>query len=345
MTRRQSRLTGLRRALALVLGLAAVLRPTAPVGAASTYALNLYVSKAFLYQDPYGNACTAASTMIMLNTIAYRHAGGPGFTWTPYRVKNNTANRSDKRDMTSILWFARAHDTLTALGSGSDAHGWRNALNDYGWGLPAMTDPAQNVYRDLEFSSFDAAVHGAVRAIARYGMPVGIVGWAGRHAQVMTGYVVDGEDPATSDAFTIRFVYISDPLKADGLVNARISYTTLKTGVTRVRFQRYRETDSPYDDPYTPGWLRSSVRSSTGPSEWYWRYVIVAPIRGWLPVSEPPPDPGPTPTESPTPPPDPSLAPEPTPTATPTPDPGASEEPTPSTEPSPSTDPQASAAN
>jgi hypothetical protein len=332
MSRSHRRFAGLRRTLALVLGLVAVLGPTAPAHAAPTFAVNLYTSKAFLYQDPYSNACTAASTMIMLNTVAYRHAGGAGFRWTPYRVKNNTANSADKRDMTSILWFARAHDTLSPRGSGSDAHGWRNALNYYGWGLAAMVDPAKNVYRDIEYISFDAAVHDAVRAIARYRMPVGIVSWAGRHAEVMTGYVVDGEDPATSDAFTVRDVYLSDPLHKDGFVNAKISYASLKAGTLRIRFQRYREADSPYDDPYAPGFLRSSVLASRGRSEWYARWVIVAPIRSGLPNDEPPPPPDPTPTPPPT------ADPTPTPTPEPTVQPTPTATPAPTVTPSPSVD-------
>jgi hypothetical protein len=304
MAARRRRRAGLRRTLTIVLGLLAFVAQVAsgPVRAAGTWTMNLYVPKAFLYQDPYGSACTAAASMIMLNTIAYRATGGPGFRWTPYRIKNNLVDTRDPRDMVSILYFERRHDTLSSLGSGSDPHGWRNALNLYGWGSAAMTDPAQNVYQDLEFDTYEAAVHAAIRAIAIYRMPVGIATWAGRHAQVMTGYVVDGEDPAISDAFTVQSVYISDPLRADGYVNAKITNMIFRAGSLRIRFRRYRETDSPYDDGYQPGWLRSSVSLTKGPSEWYGRWVIIAPIRAGLPV-EPPPSPTPSPT------PDPSASP------------------------------------
>lgn len=317
----------------LVIGLLALFAQTAPTPAyaAQSWTKNLYYWKAFLYQDPYPTACTAASTMIMLNTIAYRHTGGNGFRWTPYRVKNNTSNRSDLRDLTSILWFARAHDTLSAFGGGSDAHGWRNALNYYGWGGTAMTNPAKNVYEDLELTSYDAAVHAAVRAIARFDMPVGILTWAGRHAQVMTGYVVDGEDPAVSDAFTVRYVYLTDPLMSDHIVNLKVSNASFKAGTLRLRFQAYRETDSPYDDPYKGGWKRSAVSPTRGPSEWYHRWVIVAPLRDGLPSGNPDPTPTPTPpptaTPPPTPDPTPTATPDPTPEVTPTPAPTASESP------------------
>ena len=300
MAARQRRPAGLRRTLAIVFGLVALVAQVAsgPVRGAETWTTNLYAAKAFLYQDPYGSACTAAATMIMLNTIAYRATGGPGFRWTPYRVKNNLVDKKDPRDMISILYFERGHDTLSSTGSGSDPHGWRNALNLYGWGSAAMTDPAKNVYQDLEFTTFEAAVHAAVRSIAIYGMPVGIPTWAGRHAQVMTGYVVDGENPATSDAFTVRYVYISDPLVADGYVNAKISYMGFHSGNIRVRFRRYLETDSPYDDGYQLGWRRSSVAPTRGPSEWYGQWVIIAPIQAGVPA-DPPPSPSPDPSAPP----------------------------------------------
>ena len=69
-----------RRALALVVGLIALFAQSAPgpVAAAQTWTTNLYDSRAFLYQDPYGTACVAASTMIMLNTVAYRRTGRRG---------------------------------------------------------------------------------------------------------------------------------------------------------------------------------------------------------------------------------------------------------------------------
>ncbi len=266
--------------------------------AASTWSKNLFVAKAFLYQDPYSNACTAAAAMMMLNTIAYRGSGGDGFVWQPNRVKldPDPANRTD---MLSILAFARAHDTLRAASRGSDPHGWRNALNAYGWGEEAMTDPALRVYDDREYRTFNGAVRAAVKSIARRSMPVGILGWAGGHAQVMTGYVVTGADPRVSNDFTVRAVFLSDPLHANGTVNRRISIDGFRSGRLRTRFQAYRETDSPYDDPWTAGTLRSSVAPSRGPSEWYHRWVIIRPIEiglsGGDPTGEPTPPPDPTP--------------------------------------------------
>ena len=100
--------------LAALVALAAIV--PAPATGATTWSRNLWVSSAFLYQDPYYTACTAASAMFMLNTIAYRDTGGNGFGWTPYRVKSNKANTADYRDMTSILAFSRGTTPSAHLG-------------------------------------------------------------------------------------------------------------------------------------------------------------------------------------------------------------------------------------
>jgi hypothetical protein len=345
------RLGRLRPALSLASALLLLvgLLPTA-VNGATVWRYNLFRSSGFLYQDPYYTACTAAAAMMMLNFIDLADTGGDGFKWRLFRTKNASDPRVT-RDMTSILSFERSHDTLAVGSRGSDAHGWRNALNYYGWGSAAMIDPARRVYDDRAYSSFDAALKGAVTSIARYHKPVGLLAWAGGHAQVITGYVVTGEDPATSDAFVVNGLYISDPLRSNSLVNRSISRLSLLQGSLRFRFRSYREIDSPLDDPYSAGWRRSSVRSMT--SEWYARWVLVQPIRAGLPVVTPPPDPTPTPTPPPDPSPEPSADPTsaptvestpepsatPTPTATVTPDPTATPAPTATPEPTPTSTP------
>ena len=314
LTRRHARLGRLaaragRPVVALLIAYALVVPGAA--SATTTWTRNLYVDKGFLHQDPYYTACTSAAAMFMLNTVAYRRTGGAGFVWTPTRIKRDD-DPANKRDMVSILSFSRANDTLKAGARGTDPHGWRNALNAYGWGRDAMTDPAKRVYDDRAYRSFDGAVRAAVKAIARRSMPVGILGWAGGHAQVITGYVVTGADPGTSDDFTVRYVYLSDPLASNGTVNRRLSVAKLRSGPLRTRFQAYRMTDSPYDDPWTAGTIRSSVARSRGPSEWYGRWVILVPIRSGLPADDPGPDPTPTPDPTPN-----------DPDPTPTPDPPA----------------------
>jgi hypothetical protein len=265
-------------ALLLSLVFVAALAP-ARASAATVWTLNTYRSGGYLTQDPYYTACTGAAAMMMLNFAALTGAGGRGFAWRTSRTKNVA---SDPDDMISIFAFARGHDTLMSTSPGSDAHGWRNALNYFGWGEAAMKDPAMRVYEDRAYGSFDSAVRSAVIAIARYRLPVGMLGWAGGHAQVITGYKVTGANPATSSNFTVNGVYLSDPLASNRIVNALVSVTTLRSGSLKVRLRRYAEADSPHDDPYTPGVIKSAVRS--GPSEWYGHYVLIVPIRSGVPL-------------------------------------------------------------
>jgi hypothetical protein len=303
--------------------------PPPPTAAASTWSRNLWVPSAYVSQDPYWTGCAAAATMFMLNVIALRGTGGTGFAWTPSRTKRSP-DPADDRDLTSILAFARANDTLRATGLGTDAHGWRNALNAYGWDETATTDPTRMVYRDRAYRTFAGAVRAAVKAIARRGMPVGILGWAGGHAQVMTGYVVTGADPRVSDDFAVTAVYLSDPLRSNDLVNRRISWASLRGGAPKLRFRAYRETDSPYDDWLDAGTIASSIRPTTGRSEWYGRWVLVLPVRAGLPAPGPSPDPTPDPTPTADPDPTPAPTPVPDPTSTPVPEAPA----TPAVEPS-----------
>ncbi|HXI82202.1 MAG TPA: hypothetical protein VNM34_15450 [Verrucomicrobiae bacterium] len=303
--------------------------------AATIWRFNLYRSGSYVSQDPYYTACTAAAVMTMLNITDLADTGGAGFRWTVFRTKNSP-DRSVVRDMTSILWFERTHDTLASGRPGSDAHGWRNALNYYGWGWSAMTDPEMRIYDDRAYGSFDGALKAAVVAIARFHKPVGVLAWAGGHAQIATGYVATGEDPATSDNFVVNGLWLTDPLRSNGIVNRYINWLSLKSGDLTYRFQTYREVDSPLDDPYTVGWRRSSVRSTT--SEWYRRWVLIVPIRDGLPEATPTPTPTPSPTPTPTPTP---------PADTPPPDPSPSSAPdsTPESTPSSTPDPLASASS
>jgi hypothetical protein len=232
-------------------------------------ALNVFRADAFRFQDPNYAACTATSALVMLNLIALNQNGGTGFTWVP---------RWGNAAVDSILAWERTHDTL-AGGSGSDPHGWRNALNYYGWGSGSLGSGSR-IYEDLAYTSYDGAMKNAIRQLIRTRKPVGILAWQGRHAQFITGYVGLKGDPFArgsgrryANDFTVDAVYLSDPLKADGWVNARIGYSTLKsTTNSKLRFAPYRETDSPYDDPYTDG-------TRAARDEWYDRWVIVAPLR------------------------------------------------------------------
>ena len=232
-------------------------------------ALNLYLPGAFRYQDPNYAACTSTSAMFMLNLIALHGTGGSDFRWT---VTKDYAVRD------RILAWSRAHDTLVG-GTGTDPHGWRNALNHYGWG-DGRLGASTRIYDDRAYTSYQGAVKAAVRALIQHRKPVGILAWSGKHAQVIHGYdglvgdpfAVDAEGRYTNE-FTVAAVYLSDPLKAQAMVNARVRYTDLRnTTNLKLRYTRYTETDSPLDDPYTSGWRRSR-------DEWYGKWVTIMPIR------------------------------------------------------------------
>ena len=231
--------------------------------------MNLFVGGQFRFQDPNWAACTATSARTMLNLIAVRSTGGQGFLWRP-------TTWNSVRD--AILRWERSHDTLVG-GYGSDPHGWRNALNYYGWGAGAML-AGSRVYDDISFGTFDNAIKSAVRALAATGKPVGVLGWRGAHAQMITGYYGLVGDPFAKDAagkyrnaFSVRGFYLTDPLRKSNAVNRPIATYWLRyTANYRLRFQRYYETDSRLDDPYTPGYRQAR-------DEWYRRYVLVLPIR------------------------------------------------------------------
>ena len=205
----------------------------------------------------------------MLNFVALSGTGGPDFTWL-------TTNAGSVRD--SILAWERRHDTMTG-GHGSDPHGWRNALNFFGWGPLALVAGAR-VYDDVSFGSFDAAMKAAVRALVATGKPVGLLGWRGAHAQMITGYYGLTGDPFARDlagrytnAFSVAGFYLTDPLRSSNAVNRMRSYSSLRLTMNyRLRFQRFYETDSRLDDIYTPGFRIAK-------SEWYKRFVLILPIR------------------------------------------------------------------
>ncbi|MGZ8438005.1 MAG: PKD domain-containing protein [Candidatus Limnocylindrales bacterium] len=227
---------------------------------ARTRTASLY-SSLVRYQNPDLTACVGAATLIMLNQVATRGSKGDGFKWVP---------STELATQRSIIKWARAHDTLEPGPGGTDPNGWRNALNQYGW--DDYQDPVTMTYQVFSYSSYGAAVKNAVIAMARYHRPVGILGWAGGHAQVLNGYTVFGQDPEVSTDFKVQYVYLTDPLKRDAMRNARISYTKLIHGPLKYRLRKYRQKDSPLDDPYTEGFLVAD-------KAWYGRYVIVAPVR------------------------------------------------------------------
>jgi len=231
--------------------------------------MNLYAAGWFAFQDPNMSACTAAAARSMLNFIAYRHLGGSGFRWS-------MTNSGSVRDM--ILAWERAHDTLPG-GTGSDPHGWRNALNFFGWGEGTL-DAGYRVYDDRAYGTYENAVRSAIRQMVWTKKPVGLLGWRGGHSQIMTGYYGLRGNPFARDStgkylnrFTVTGFYITDPLRKSGIVNKAVSWSTLKSTTNyKLRFQPYYQRDSTQDDPYTPGFIPAR-------DEWYGKFVLILPFR------------------------------------------------------------------
>lgn len=246
--------------------------PTA--GAVPTWRYDMYDATGVRYQDPDYTACAATATEMMLNMIygnverefslrpfsladRFRPPSGPALSWKP-----STSYATQE----FILAYERANMSMLATSRGTDAHGWRNGLNYYGWG-----STASGFYADRAYTSFDAAAKAVVLSIAVYGKPVGILAWSGGHAQFVTGYTVTGADPRTgSTAFTVTGVYLTDPLKSDAMRDKLLSYNTWRYGGAKIAFKQYLQKDSPLVDPID-GW--------SGTAEWYGRWVVILPIR------------------------------------------------------------------
>jgi hypothetical protein len=244
--------------------------PTTPAPTATpatgTWTMNIYNAKGVRWQNPDPTACIATTTMIILNFSVYSTdwtpAPGQPVPVRPELWKPTTTKPSQD----AVLAYARKNTTQTLRDGGADAHGWRNSLNYYGWGHNGSL-----IFKDLTFTSFDAAARATVMALALYRKPVGILAWAGQHAQVVNGYRVSGQDPRTgSTKFTILGVYVTDPLQKDGYRNAYIPLATWMSGPGKIRFVTYQMTNSPYVDP---------IDGKQGNAEWDGKWTIVAPVK------------------------------------------------------------------
>ncbi|OGO52304.1 MAG: hypothetical protein A2V84_14325 [Chloroflexi bacterium RBG_16_70_13] len=220
---------------------------------------NLYDGRAARYQQPDLTACTATAVMTMLNMVAYGGQTEPGgFAWQPTRAYDVQS---------AILAWEREHMTQPRAGTeGSDPHGWRNALNHFGWG-----SMDRDVYRDLAFNDQDTALREAIMRVAFYGKPTGLLMLNGAHAVVLNGWDVVGNDPRTGSMdFTVRGVYLTDPWQPNGHRNYYVTRASLASGAKWLRFGPYLETDSTAVDP---------IDGRVGRDEWYGRYVIVAAVQ------------------------------------------------------------------
>lgn len=243
-------------------GAATEVAPPAPV-----WTINLYDRALVRNQNPDPEACTAAATESMLNLIAQASQAdmppprGGTLPATPFVWRVDTSFAQ----VENILSYERQNMTMWRSSPGTDPHGWRNALNYFGWGSMSA-----GVYVDSAYGSFAAAARQTVHSLAATGKPVGILGWFGGHAQYVTGYSVRGEDPRVSENYTILGVFMTDPLQADGILNVFITYSTWQSGPLYMRFTPYWHNDSPFTDP---------IDGQVGNREWRGKWVIIQAIR------------------------------------------------------------------
>jgi hypothetical protein len=237
--------------------------PTTGGSPQTEWALDLFNGDGVRRQYPDLYACTAASVQTSLNLIALDGADKQWTLDTSYRTQEK------------IMAYERAHMTMTASSEGSDPHGTRNALNYFGWGSMDA-----GVYVDVAEPSFDAAAKAIVASIARTRKPAITFTWFGGHTHLVTGYKAHGQNPATSDDFTVEGVYLTDPLlgysyiiyggvshKVDAFKpDTWVTLADWKSGSDAIRFTHYVQTDSPLRDPID-GWI--------GKLEWYEKWVVV----------------------------------------------------------------------
>ena len=263
---------GLARALAIAnLAVVAALfasgasQATATGGA--TWTLDVYDARAALWQDPDTSACTSAAAQMMLNMVAYESGAeymAPPDAFAPRTAPLWQADTSHRTTET-LLGYERSNMTMLAASAGTDPHGWRNALNYYGWGSINA-----GVYRDAGYSTFDAAARAVVSSVARSRHPAGILARSGRHAQIVTGFVATGDDPRIGDNFTIVGVYVTDPLRSAAMRDVWVPLEEWLSGPDTIRFATYLQTDSPY---------RDVIDGGVGMTEWYGKWVIVSAVR------------------------------------------------------------------
>ena len=233
----------------------------------ATYQFSVFDSASMRYQNPSFTACTGANTLSMLNMI-YKldhragfapsavQAGQPKLIWRP-----NTSYGKQQQ----VYYWIRSHMDQSWDKEGADPHGWRNGLNYFGWGSVKA-----GVYGDQAYATFDEAATAVVVELALSNEPVGILTWYGSHAQFVTGYVVEGQDPRTgSRDFKVLGVFLTDPAREKGHTNFLVSYQTWKGGDMSVRFTQYRQQDSVF---------RDAIDHKIGKNEWREKFVIVGPV-------------------------------------------------------------------
>lgn len=195
---------------------------------------NLFSKKGLVFQYN-GVNCVPASVQMMLNFAAINGTVPEDFDW-----KLNTSNKMQKE----LGDWIRGHDTLYKGGRGSDPNGWRNGLNKFS-GSGNFKNPEKMLFVVQAYNSKRKALDKIKRVLLEDDMPVGVVGWNGRHAQVVHGVKMHGDE--------IEAVYMTSTWRPDNIVNQKIPTEQFLHGNYFKRLTFYNENDSFDDDPYTPG--------------------------------------------------------------------------------------------
>ena len=196
--------------------------------AATPYRRDLYFRAGYERQID-SRTCVAAGTAMMLNFIARRDLG---------------------LSQMGILRYAQPRDALNDnVQRGSDPLGWSRALTHF-----SERTGKRTVYEWAAYTSKGGALRVAARAIARYGKPVGLLVWSGRHAVVMTGFE-STRDPRKGD-FTLTRIITSDPYWAGETVGKHRGWS-----VEAFPLRKYTQLDA----------------TRTYDRLWYGKYIVVIP--------------------------------------------------------------------
>jgi hypothetical protein len=163
------------------------------------FAMDLYGKGDFVHQQT-AYWCVAASVQTMMNII------------------DDGAPRRSKRRQ------ARLHFEARDLDRSGDAYWrklagpsrWRQGLHGLGltdW-ADLLTTNGYGPYEVERAPTMKKAVRMAAKAIRTTGRPAGLVVWRGAHAWVMSGFTATA-DPAYTNRFSVREVFIQDPWYPD----------------------------------------------------------------------------------------------------------------------------------
>ena len=156
----------------------AIPTPSPSARPAGPFAMNLYRKGDFVHQVTK-HQCASAAMQIMLNIVR---------------------DRQDRTAATQSRLAVLARQLSNAPDHGTEPLGWARGLTSLGAGRYVVAiEPTRA-----------AAIRRAVIAIRQTGRPVGLLVWRGAHSWVMHGFDASA-DPAATERFTIRAVYVSDP--------------------------------------------------------------------------------------------------------------------------------------